>query len=124
MPDNKSSEKSPTKNQLKRLSIEEWHRTGRTIVISGAVVGCVYIGAGAVVKLMDKPPWLAALSAVLAVIGAGGVQTPIIIRYRKYIQDWTRKNLTLIAQMQSRQDPRRTSSGLQEDGTDPTEPRQ
>lgn len=113
--------RSPTSNELARLRIEQAHQTARTLIITVGVVVATWIVADAVVKLMDEPPWLTALSCVIAAVLGGTVQTPLMVGAFRYIQGWTRRNIARQSRFEAEVDPGRTTSGMNDDGTDPAE---
>lgn len=114
--------KSPTDNQVKTLAIEQRHRTIRTFVIGGWITASIWIITNGVVKLMDKPPWVAGLTVLVGALGAGAIQTPLFIRVRRFIKAWTRRNLDRVSRLESSRNPSRSTSGMNEDGTEPHEP--
>lgn len=101
------------------VQTRELHRTLRVLIICTLIGVCVWKISDAVVDLMDKPPWLVALSTLLSVFGAAFAQTPtfwfVFYRVRKF----TRETVSRRSEIEASIDPERTSSDLREDGTDP-----
>ncbi len=110
-----------TANRLQKFKIEQRHKTIRTTIISGSAVAATYIIANAVVKLMDKPPWVQGLALLVSVLVAGGIQTPIFLRIKSYIGRWTHANLDRQSRLEAMIDPQRTGTGLRSDGSEPEE---
>lgn len=81
----------------------------------------LWIITNGVVKLTEKPPWVAVVSALIAALGAGAIQTPLLLRVRFYVRDWTERNLSRQSRREAEQDPGRSSSGMLPDGSEPPE---
>jgi hypothetical protein len=64
--------------------------------------------------MLDKPPWL---TLVLALIAPSGLFWIVISVIRRY----TKRNATRVAALEKKLDPGRTSSGLMLDGQTPPE---
>lgn len=121
MPQDDRDPPKVTANDLKKYGIEQRHRTIRIAVITAGIVACTYFLADAVVKIMERPWWEAAAAVLIACVGAGVAQTPLLLRVRIYVRNWTKRTLSRQSQIESMKDPHRTSSGMREDGTDPSE---
>jgi hypothetical protein len=70
---------------------------------------------------MEKPPWLVALTTILSVFFAAGIQSPLLVYVVHYIKRWTRLHVVRKSELEEMIDPKRTSSGLTSEGTDPEE---
>jgi len=108
----------PTANELKQLKIVQAHKSFRILVISATVFGCVWKIVDGLVKLLDKPPWVTALTAFLAVLGATVVQTPLLYRVTVYVRRFTRRAVSWNSKLEELIDKTRTSSGLTDEGED------
>ena len=95
--------------------IEKYRQIGRTVrttAICAVIAISVWRICDAAVVIMDKPPWLA---FILAIVAPGGVFYLIIRGIRSY----TRRTARRTQELEKLADPRRTSSGLMEDGRTP-----
>lgn len=100
------------------VKINEVSRVLRWLIVVGGIVACVWIITDAVVKIMDEPAWVTVVAAlIVAIAGPSGIIALLIKRQRRY----TRHNQERLASLERAADPRRTSSGLRADGTNPPE---
>jgi hypothetical protein len=115
----RTAPKTRKKGRPKQIAVEEWHRTIRFLGVCCTVAVCVWKISDAVVKIMDKPPWLVALTTIIAVLLSGFVQTPVLYGVLTYVRKWTRETLARQSQAEQAIDPERSSSGLTHEGGDP-----
>lgn len=111
------AEESDTDNDLtiRIVTVSERHKTARTVAI------CLTIGFGiavvctTIVRLVDKPPWLELL---LAIIGLAAAPSGVLALLIRAIRRYTKRTAPLLAEAQRRDDSARSSSNLRPDGTD------
>jgi hypothetical protein len=107
------------KKRSRRIAVEEWHRTIRLGMVLAAIAVCVWKISDAVVKIMEKPPWLVALSTILSIFFAAGIQSPLFYGVVMFIKKWTREHVARESRLEELIDKNRASSGLTTEGTDP-----
>lgn len=73
------------------------------------------------VQIMNKPPWLVAVTALIALAGSFIAPSILSLRTTAYIQSWTIRNLSRQSKIEKELDPGRSSSRLRRDGSDPRE---
>jgi hypothetical protein len=103
------------------LAVEQWHQTIRLAMILVFVGVVVWKISDAVVIIMQKPPWLVALSTVISVLFMTGVQSTVFWRVVVYIRKWTKTHIARESRLEQLLDRNRTSSGLTSEGGDPEE---
>lgn len=97
--------------------VEKHRQVGRSVRTIAIVIGvcyCLRELCNTALKVIDKPPWL---TLVLALIGPSGLFAFVISRIRAY----TKRTASRVAAMEKDRDPNRTSSGLLADGQTPPE---
>ena|SRR6266446_8319535 len=104
--------------ELARIASRE--RSIKFISGCGLTAFIVWQIVRAYVELKDeppKPPWLVAF---LAIFGPGGLVTLFMGCVIWYVRRFTKRLAPRNAELERRIDPTRQSSGLRENGTDPT----
>lgn len=121
MAENKN--KRPTKEDVEidrnRVVLEvsrcsERHRTTRTICICmGIVLGIGLVGYWTY-HIVNRPMWVEIVS-----VGLNGLQSVVIWRMWVAKSEYTRRTSRELAEYQNNEDPNRSSTGLNLDGSDP-----
>jgi hypothetical protein len=99
------------------VAIKRAHELGRTVrwlIVAGAICLGLWVIADAIVKILDRP----VLYWILIAIGSGilsalGIAGYTVGRFKRYMRTHNKR----LKQFEEAQDPHRTSSGLEEDGT-------
>lgn len=104
----------PDKRALEYLNIVEGHRTRRLRIVVVGIVICVVALTFCLFKALDRPWWQSLLIGLGAAIIPNIFPTWVSIKvFRSYVR---RKNAR-IKVLESTLDKKRTTSGLEEDGT-------
>lgn len=94
--------------------IVERNRMIRWGFVTVGMVACTWLVTDAVVKLLDQPPWLVLALALISGVAPGSVPMIIAIRWaRRHIRRLASRN----AELEKRENPTRSSSELNPDGT-------
>lgn len=93
------------------LVVCERQKSIRIGIIAVAICICVWVIASSIVKVMDqdKSPWLV---FGLAAIGPSGIVATILKTWHSYVKNKNKR----MKDLEVKVDPKRTSSGLEEDG--------
>jgi len=108
----------PHPDAIAFVRICEDHRTRRFYALMATIVLLAGILAWAIVRIVDKPWWSALLVALVTIVtGQSGLFWFLNRRFGRY----TRLNQSRVANFEKRLDPRRSSSQMQTDGSNPPE---
>lgn len=112
-------ESGPTRSdpeQVEILRIRETQKTLRYLILTLGTVTALGLIVWAAVRMTEKPPWLVLALAILASLsGPSG----LLVFTVRYVWRWTRTHMGRTAELERLNDPARTTSSLNPDGTDP-----
>ena len=111
---------SITKNELGAQRNNLLYRGIVVVTLTIGFVICFSKAADAYVKLKDDPPWVKVVTHTinLLVYLAGPVY--MFRRTNRWHQDFIRNYADRLGRIEEQIDPKRSTSGLNPDGTDPT----
>lgn len=104
---------------IRRTQIVERHKTIRLVAICALIAVCVWKISDAAVELLAKPPWVSVVAAIIAALGSGLIQVPILWRIRVRVRRFTSEVVSRNRTLEQLENPERSSSDLMPDGTDP-----
>jgi hypothetical protein len=100
---------------LTTIKTQERYRTARTTIICGTILGGVWIVGDVIVRVMDQPPWLQALTILAGAVIPSGLMWRMVARFRFYMANDHKRRVELEAVV----DAARTSSNISPEGVSP-----
>ena len=106
-------------NELKAMRTDRLYKAWVWLLVTVGLVVALKFIVDAYVKLSDDPPWLRLISMLISTTLYLFIPFIAIAKAEKRFRTFTVELAARLSTVESLIDPKRTSSGLRTDGTDP-----